>query len=78
MMLNNFIQPKKNQVSLKAALRRMRGIWFRGEVSRFDLKLTEILDCSLECAREIRESWVSLGFLAYDRRGLLCWRNGGF
>ncbi len=63
---------------MKAALRILRGRWFEGEVNRFDLKLSKILSCSLEYAREIRELWIDLGFLCYNRRGLLCWRSGGF
>ena len=79
MTLNNFMQTKKNRhVSLKAALKILRGKWYEGEVNRFDLKLAAILGCSIERAEEIRESWVSMGFLAYTRRGLLKWRNGGF
>lgn len=76
MTLNHFLQPRK-KVSLKAALRRMRSMWLRGEVNRFDLKLSRILQVSLEEAAKVRESWLVMGFLAYDRRGLLCWRIGG-
>ena len=76
MKLNNFSQHLENKtVSLKAAMRRMRSIWLKGEVSRFDAKLARILTCSVEEASEIRENWVSLGFLCYDRKGLLTWRN---
>ena len=79
MTLNNFMQPKKKpQVSLKTALRRMRGLWLKGEVSRFDLKLSRVLEVSLERAAEVRETWENLGFLCYNRRGLLCWRNRSF
>ena len=78
MTLNHFIQPKKREPSLKAALRRMRSLWLSGEQSRFDLKLSRVLGCSLDYAAKVRESWLNVGFLAYDRRGLLCWRNGGF
>ncbi|MBA7485039.1 hypothetical protein ES707_20573 [subsurface metagenome] len=70
-------QKRKHQVSLKAALRRMRGLWLSGEQSRFDDKLARILNCSVEKAEEIREEWLSLGFLGYDCRGLLTWRAGG-
>jgi len=78
MSLDIFIKTKKRQVSLKAALRRMRSMWLSGDRSRFDQKLSRILDCSLERAERIREKWVSLGLLGYDRRGLLTFRNGGF
>jgi len=77
MSLNHYIQPKK-KVPLKAALRRMRGLWLKGEVSRFDEKLARILKCSLERAEEIREEWLEMGFLGFDRRGLLTWKNRGF
>lgn len=77
MSLNHYMQPKK-KVPLKAALRRMRGLWLKGEVSRFDEKLARVLDCSIEEAAEIREEWESMGFLCYDRRGLLTWRTGSF
>jgi len=75
MSLNHFLQPKK-PVSLKAALRRMRAMWLRGEYERFDVKLSRILQVSLEEAAEIREEWESLGFLAYNKRGLLTWKGG--
>ena len=78
MTLNNYMQPKKREVPLKAALRRMRSIWLSGPVSRFDVRLSEILDCSLEHAESVRKNWVNIGFLAYDKRGLLMWRTGGF
>ena len=77
MTLNNFMQPKKKRLSLKAAMRRMRSMWFKGDQSRFDEKLARILECSVEKAERIREKWVSFGFLGYDRRGLLTWRTGG-
>ena len=78
MTLNHFIQPKKREPSLKAALRRMRQIWYRGPVNRFDERLASLLDCDLKKAQQIRESWMLMGFLVYDRKMLLCWRNGGF
>ena len=77
MSLNHFIEPKK-RVPLKAALRRMRSMWLSGPCERFDLKLARILNCSLERAEEIREKWLEMGFLGFDRRGLLTWRTGGF
>ena len=77
MSLNHFIQPKK-KVPLKAALRRMRGMWLSGPCDHFDKKLARVLDCSLSHAARIREEWENLGFLLYDKRGLLCWRSGGF
>ena len=75
MTLNGFIATPKKQVSLKSALKRMRQIWDKGPVNRFDAKLSRILDVSLERAAEVRQLWESLGFLCYDRRGLLTWRN---
>ena len=78
MTLNGFIEIPKKQVSLKSALKRMRQIWDKGPVNRFDAKLSRILDVSLEQAEQIRESWVSLGFLGYTKNGLLKWRSGGF
>jgi len=53
-------------------------MWLRGEVARFDLKLSRILQVSIEEAAKVRESWLDLGFLYYDQRGLLTWRTGGF
>ena len=78
MSLNHYMQPKKRKLSLKAAIKKMRSIWLRGPVEHFDEKLARILNCSLEHAEEIREEWVSMGFLGFDRRGLLTWRHGGF
>lgn len=78
MTLNGFIETPKNPVSLKSALRRMRRIWDKGPVDRFDTKLARVLVSSVEEASEIREKWVVMGFLCYDRKGLLAWRNGGF
>ena len=79
MTLDSFSQPEQsNKVSLKEALRRMRAIFFKGTAARFDLKLSKILDCSLDRASRIRESWEILGFLVYTERGLLTWKNGGF
>ena len=77
MTLNHFTQPKKREVSLKCALRRMRSLWLSGEANRFDEKLSRILDCSVSKAERIRESWLNMGFLGYDKRGLLVWRSGG-
>jgi hypothetical protein len=77
MSLNHFFKPK-TRVSLKAALKRMRSLWLRGEVTRFDAKLAKILDSSLEHAATVREEWEDLGFLYYNKLGLLCWRTGGF
>ena len=79
MKLDHFSQPLEDKtVSLKTALKRMRSIWLKGPVNRFDDKLARILDCSLEEAAKIRSFWVDCGFIAFDKRGLLCWRNGGF
>lgn len=70
-------QPKKKRVSLKAAIRIMRSKWYEGPMERFDLKLSRVLDCSLNYASEIREFLVDSGFLAFTKRGLLKWRTGG-
>ena len=79
MTLNNYCSAqKKKKPSLKSAMRRMRSMWLSGERSRFDHKLARILECNVEKAEQIREDWVSMGVLAYTRRGLLTWRNGGF
>ena len=78
MSLNDFIQPKKRKLSLKAAIKKMRSIWLRGPVEHFDEKLARVLDCSIVKAATVRETWEKLGFLCYDRRGLLTWRPGGF
>ncbi len=79
MTLKNYCSAqKKKRPSLKSAMRRMRAMWFKGEQSRFDAKLSRILEVSLERAAEVRENWENLGFLCYNRRGLLCWRSGGF
>ena len=40
--------------------------------------LARILQVSLEKAATVRETWENLGFLAYDRRGLLTWKNRGY
>ena len=56
MTLNHFIQPKKREPSLKAALRRMRSLWLSGEQSRFDLKLSRVIGCSLDYAAIIERS----------------------
>ena len=77
MSLDKYVSPAKPRPSLKSSLKRMRSIWLRGPVDRFDLKLARILDCSLKDAAKVRESWLNMGFLAYDKRGLLCWRVGG-
>ena len=77
MNLTQFNHSKKT-VNVKAALRRMRSIWLSGEQSRFDLKLSRILQVSLEDAAKVRESWENMGFLCYNKRGLLTWRIGGF
>lgn len=77
MSLNNYLSPR-TKVSLKAAFRRMRSMWFEGIKENFDDKLARVLSCSLERAEEIREKWEDLGFLCYDRRGLLCWGSGVF
>ena len=76
MSLDQFTQQNKH-ASLKGALRRMRSLWLSGEQSRFDLKLSRVLGCSLDYAAKVRESWLNMGFLAYDKRGLLIWRSGG-
>ena len=79
MTLNNYCSTqKKKRRSLKAAIRIMRSKWYEGPKERFDFKLSRVLDCSLNYASEIREFWVDSGFMAYNRRGLLKWRNGGF
>ena len=78
MTLDNYISPAKPTPSLKSSLKRMRSIWLKGPVNRFDDKLARILDCSLEEVVEVRETWEQLGFLCYDKRGLLTWRAGGF
>ena len=76
--LTDYTENPDHKVSLKTALKRMRSLWYRGQVDRFDERLASILSCSLEEAERIRETWLSMGFLAYDQKMLLCWRNGGF
>ena len=79
MSLDQYMQSaEKRQVSLKAALRRMRSKWYEGPVSSFDRKLALILNCTLEDAMEVRDHWVECGLLGINRRGLLTWRTGGF
>ena len=73
--LTQFSKAPKKTVSFKEALKRLRGLWLRGPVDRFDLKLSRVLDCNLDYAAKVRESWEIMGFLSYDRRGLLVWRN---
>ena len=75
--LTDYTEKPDHKVSLKTALKRMRSLWYRGPVDRFDERLASILSCSLEEAERIRETWLSMGFLAYDRKMLLCWRVGG-
>ena len=77
MTLNGFMQPEKHRISLKSAIKIMRGKWLEGTQERFDLKLSRVLGCSINKAEKIRESWLNMGFLAYDKRGLLIWRSGG-
>ena len=78
-MLDQYITtPKKKRLSRKTAIRHMRAIWLRGPQNRFDEKLAKILDCSTVEAAKVRETWEQLGFLCYDKRGLLTWRAGGF
>ena len=76
--LTDYTEKPETKTSLKSSLKRMRSMWLRGPVNRFDLKLAKILDCSLEEAAKTRESWEIMGFLCYDSRGLLTWRAGGF
>jgi len=76
MSLNHFMQPKKRKLSLKAAIKKMRSMWLSGPVERFDLKLSRVLDYSISKAATVRKEWENLGFLAYDKRGLLTWKGG--
>ena len=78
MSLTDYTEKPDHKVSLKTALKRMRSLWYRGPVDRFDDRLASILDCDLKKAQLIRESWMLMGFLAYDQKMLLCWRAGGF
>jgi len=78
MTLNHFMQPKKRKLSLKTAIKKMWSMWLSGPVESFDDKLSRILECNLVKAATVRETWENLGFLAYDRCGLLTWKNRGF
>ena len=79
MTLNHYMQPKKKRpVSLKTALKILRSRWYEGEVNNFDKKLAATLNCNLEDAEKIRAYWIKCGFLGFNSRGLLVWKNGGF
>lgn len=73
--LNSFLPVKTPRVNKKEALKLIRSKWLRGEVQRFDVKLGKIMKTSIEKARVIREEWQSLGFLQYDKSGLLIWND---
>jgi len=74
--LNGFIKRKPRKHNLKAAIKKMRSMWLSGPVERFDLKLSRVLDYSISKAATVRKEWENLGFLAYDKRGLLTWKGG--
>ena len=69
---------QKQQVSLKGALKTLRQRWTRGTYTEFDKLLTRIVNCDLETASRIRQSWEDLDLLGYDSEGFLCWYQGGF
>jgi len=64
---------QKRKVSLKGALKTLRQRWTRGTYTDFDELLARTSGVSLEVAQKIRESWEDIGFLAYDKEGLLVW-----
>ena len=57
MSLIDYTPKTEPKVSLKTALKRMRSLWYRDEVSNFDKRLASILECSLLEAEKIRENW---------------------
>ena len=61
---------------LKAALNTLCRKWRRGTFTDFDSLLMQILGCSRETAERIRESWLDLDLLGYDREGYLVWCDG--
>lgn len=74
MNLTHFF-PLKKKVSLKTAYKKMRATWLSGTVERFDLKLSKILDCNIDEARRVRNEWIQLDFVYFDKRGLITWRG---
>jgi hypothetical protein len=71
-------QSRNPKLSLKGAVRTLRGIWRRGTYTEFDALLSRIAQVDLETAQKIRETWESLDLLAYDSEGFLVWYHRGF
>ena len=66
----------KNSLSLKGLVKTLRRKWRTGLFMDFDSLLMQILGCSRETAEGIRESWLDLDLLGYDREGYLVWCDG--
>jgi hypothetical protein len=80
--LNHFsveipVKVTKQKVNLKGTLKTLRRKWRRGTYKNFDKLLSETAHISIERAAEIREKWLDLDFLAYDKEGFLVWYRGG-
>lgn len=73
--LTAFLPKQPQRINKKEALEIMRSKWLRGDVSRFDVKLGLIMKTSAEKARLVRLEWQDLGFLEYDKSGLLIWND---
>jgi hypothetical protein len=69
--------PFFKSISLKGILKNLRSKWVRGSYSKFDKLLSRIAKVDLETAQKIRESWMDLDILAYDKQGFLVWFHGG-
>ena len=65
--------PFFEKYNFKGLLKTLRRKWLKGPYSKFDKLLSQIAKCDLETAREIREKWLELEFLAYDQQGFLVW-----
>jgi hypothetical protein len=80
--LNHFsieipVKVTKQKVNLKGLLKTLRRKWCRGPYTDFDRLLSETAQISIERAEQIREKWLDLEFLAYDKEGFLVWYKGG-
>jgi hypothetical protein len=79
--LNHFsvelpVKIKKRKVNLKGLLKTLRRKWRRGPYTEFDKLLAANAHISIERAEQIREKWLDLDFLAYDKEGFLIWYGG--
>jgi len=66
----------KKTFLMKGVLKTLRQRWRKGTYTSFDELLSEIAQVNLEAAQKIRETWESLDFLAYDKKGFIVWYGG--